>query len=103
MIENLCSIMINSVEKVVGRSLLRWNCQSPDLYPSYDPPLLSTHLTNPRLKMGPCLKIEDAGREILTVCWESARSESIFIAESIGKDVDNVSLSTDDPKNEFDA
>ena len=41
---------------------------------------------------------------ILTVCWESAGSELpviLFIAESIGKDTDNVS--TDDPKTEFDA
>ena len=39
--------------------------------------------------------------EILTVCWESASSKSVFNAESIGKDADNVS--TDNPKNEFDA
>ena len=40
--------------------------------------------------------------EILTVCWEFAEPELILIiAESIGKDADN--LSTDDPKNEFDA
>ena len=33
--------------------------------------------------------------EILTVCWESARSESMFVAESIGKDADNVSTEFD--------
>ena len=33
---NLC--LIDGVEKVVGWSLLRWNSQSTDLYPSYNPP-----------------------------------------------------------------
>ena len=58
--ENLC--LIDGVEKVVGWSQLRWNRESPDLYPYYNPPpfhLLSTHLTNPCLKMGQCLDIEE--------------------------------------------
>ena len=33
--ENLC--LIDGVEKVVGWSPLRWNRQSPVLYPSYNP------------------------------------------------------------------
>ena len=35
-IDNLC--LIDRVKKVIGWSLLRWNSQSPDLYPSYNPP-----------------------------------------------------------------
>ena len=45
-------------------SPLRWNCQKPDLYPYYNPSpfrLLSTHLTNPCLKMGQYLEIEESG------------------------------------------
>ena len=60
--ENLC--LIDGVGKVVGRSPLRWNRPSPDLYPSYDPPpfrLVSTHLTRPCLKMGQYLEIEEFG------------------------------------------
>ena len=56
------------------------------------------------LKMGQFLEIEEFGSKYWQFCWESARSESIFITELIGKDAagrsDNVS--TDDPKNEFD-
>ena len=60
--ETLC--LIDGVEKVVGLSPLRWNRQSPVLYPSYNPQpshLLSTHLTNQCLKMGQCLEIEEFG------------------------------------------
>ena len=60
--ENLC--LIDGVEKVVGWNPLWWNRLSPVLYPPYNPPpfhLLSTHLTNPCLKMGQCLEIEKFG------------------------------------------
>ena len=41
--ENLC--LSGGVEKVVGWSPLRWNRQSPDLYPSYQPhPFMYYHL-----------------------------------------------------------
>ena len=33
--------LIDGVEKVVGWNPLRWNRQSPVLYPSYNPPTLS--------------------------------------------------------------
>ena len=33
--------LIDGIEKVVGWSSLRWNHQSSDLYPSYNPPTLS--------------------------------------------------------------
>ena len=64
--ENLCLIdgVTSASEKDVGWNPLRWNRQSPVHYPSYNPPpfhLLSTHLTNPSLKMGPFLEIEELG------------------------------------------
>ena len=57
--ENLSSC--DGVVKVAGWSLRMWNRPSPG-YPSYDPTpfhLLSTHLTNPSLKMSRCLEIEE--------------------------------------------
>ena len=51
--ENLC--LINGIEKVVEWSPLGWNRLSPVVDFSYNPQpfhFLSTHLTNPCLKMG---------------------------------------------------
>ena len=96
MSENLCLIDSDCVKKVIGWSLLRWNRQSPQGLFSIppippqglfsNPPtfhLLSTHLTIPCLKMGQSLEIR-IWLEILTVCWEFARSELIFIAILFG-------------------
>ena len=47
--------------------------------------------------MSQCLEFEEFGLKHW-VCRVSARSESIFVAESTGEDADNVS--TSDPKNE---
>ena len=99
--ENLC--LINGVEKVVGWSPLRWNRQSSDLCSSKKP-TLSLIIKSCAGRWINVWRLENLAGNIdslLEICWESARSELIFIAESIGKDADNVS--TDDPKNVFDA
>ena len=75
------------------------NRPSPYLYSFNTAPtfhLSSNHWTSA------CLKISQFGDErywleISTVCWESVKSELILVAESIGRDADDVST------DEFDA
>ena len=80
--ENLC--LIDGVEKVVGWSPLRWNdgtgivsvlISIPPITPTFS--FIINSFDKSMLEDGSMFGIRRIWLEILTVCWESARSELI--------------------------